>query len=350
MIRTRNTKRVKSGLFAAGFLLAALVALVAIECSDDQKYTEVESECGTGIGYDAGTFSTQSLCNSKCVAMNYGKYAYCPKDGVCVCSDSGTGTIEIEEYAVTVESESDSGKAGDGNYRAGVTVSISAGKAPANRKFRKWTSLSDKVQFVNAGSPKTTFVMPSGAVTVTAHFDDALFTDDSGRSYFTVKIGNRTWMAENLNYDVGGTGSWCYGNVVSNCDKYGRLYNREMADSVCSYSPTPGWRLAAVEDWDSLLLEAGGASAAGKALKSVSGWNDGGNGDDNLGFAALPGGYCSAGTCYGDGAQGYWWGYSEAAGSKEYYRFEIDANNSVQNVKITGVLDRNISVRCVKED
>ena len=137
------------------------------------------------------------------------------------------------------------------------------------------------------------------------------FTDntDDGKTYKTVKIGGQTWMAVNMSKKT--ADSWCYGEggyvssyiegnklkfktlssseIQANCNKYGRLYKWDAAKTVCP----SGWRLPDTADWKRLFTAVGGDSIAGRKLKSTSGWEwDGtsGNGTDDYGFSALPGG------------------------------------------------------------
>ncbi|MDR0331304.1 MAG: fibrobacter succinogenes major paralogous domain-containing protein [Chitinispirillales bacterium] len=155
--------------------------------------------------------------------------------------------------------------------------------------------------------------------------DGGSFTDArDGKKYRTVKIGKQTWMAENLNYKTGV--SWCYDGDESNCKEYGRLYDWGTAVKACP----SGWRLPDTAGWNRLMAAVGGArkfnddgeayyDVAGKKLKSKTGWNDNddgksGNGADEFGFSALPGGgrlYTDNGTFFNAGYYGYWWSATE---------------------------------------
>jgi len=139
------------------------------------------------------------------------------------------------------------------------------------------------------------------------------FTDErDGQTYPTTKIGYQTWMAKNLNYDA--AGSACYNWNSANCDTYGRLYDwATVMAGASSSSSNPsgvrgicpeGWHVPSDAEWASMINLVG--VSAGAKLKSRSGWDNRGNGDDLVGFTALPGGHRTSMFNY-VGRYGYWW-------------------------------------------
>jgi len=174
--------------------------------------------------------------------------------------------------------------------------------------------------------------------------------------YKKVTIGGKTWMAENLNYNA--NGSRCYKNNADSCAKYGRLYNWETAmNGASSSSSNPsrvrgvcpvGWHLPSDEEWDVLMTAVGGSSTAGTKLKARDGWYNNGNGDDNYGFAALPGGGGSSGGDFGSaGDGGYWWSATEGDAYYAWYRGMYYIDEYVGR----GSYDKSylFSVRCVAD-
>ncbi len=201
------------------------------------------------------------------------------------------------------------------------------------------------------------------------------FTDSrDGKTYKTVKIGGQTWTAPNLNYAA--EGSKCYEDKPENCEKYGRLYNWETAKKVCPQ----GWKLPSKEDWETLIKAVGGTvdpdekGKTVKALISTSGWGsyeeDGvkisGNGTDDFGFSAMPGGSWSeewgdseegGGGFWDGGKHGEWWTNSaerDQEGIKTFYitMFGSNSSASVDQDGVHGIrmfiVDYWRSVRCVK--
>ena len=110
------------------------------------------------------------------------------------------------------------------------------------------------------------------------------FTDSrDGQSYKMVKIGEQTWMAENLNYET--SNSYCYLNDTTKCSEFGRYYTWKEAQEACP----SGWHLPDTTEWKTLLEAVGGASVAGEKLKSTSMWQFNA-GTDDFSFTVLPAG------------------------------------------------------------
>jgi uncharacterized protein (TIGR02145 family) len=170
------------------------------------------------------------------------------------------------------------------------------------------------------------------------------FTDGrDGQKYKTVKIGTQTWMAQNINYQTE-SGSWCYNDSASYCKQYGRLYNWKTATTVCP----KGWKLPSNEDWNRLVATAGGWETASQKLKSKSGWNKNGNGTDDYGFSALPGGGRDSDGGFGDaGYGGGWWSASENSVDYAYNRGMYYDDGSV--IEGYGYKSGAFSARCVQD-
>jgi uncharacterized protein (TIGR02145 family) len=190
--------------------------------------------------------------------------------------------------------------------------------------------------------------------------DKNKFTDSrDGKKYKTVTIGSQTWMAENLNFAA--EGSKCYDNKPENCEKYGRLYDWETALKACP----KGWHLHSDNEWIELInflasnkedvrydedVEMGLTYfSAGKYLKSKSGWRDDGNGTDEFGFSALPGGNGSSdGSFFKVGDFGGWWSASECE-DHSYLAYSQDIYSSYDVVRGYSGKSTLLSVRCIQD-
>jgi len=180
------------------------------------------------------------------------------------------------------------------------------------------------------------------------------FTDSrDGQIYRAVVIGNQIWMAENLKYS--GDPSTpsvvpigvCYENSLDSCDKYGRLYSWAEANTLCPAE----FHLPSDDEWAELADFAGDILTAGGKLKSTSGWNNNGtingNGTDEYGFKALPGGRgYSSGVFGAAGNSGAWW---TATGSGAAGAYARGMGNGHAELTRAGQSKENMlfSVRCV---
>jgi uncharacterized protein (TIGR02145 family) len=191
-----------------------------------------------------------------------------------------------------------------------------------------------------------------------------------GRTYKTVIINGKEWMAENLAYlpsvspsSAGSFGLpyyYVYGyegtNVAAakqnaNYTTYGVLYNWSAAKAACP----PGWHLPSDDEWTALTTWLGGESVAGGKMKETgtAHWYSPNTGATNeSGFSALPGGFRHLlGYFYNIGTNGGWWSSTE-----DYILGEIFGARTQQLVYNDIVFYRSgyekvfgFSVRCIKD-
>jgi uncharacterized protein (TIGR02145 family) len=163
-----------------------------------------------------------------------------------------------------------------------------------------------------------------------------LMTDTrDGKTYKTVKIGNQEWMAENLNYYTS-SGSWCYDDKSSNCDKYGRLYDWETAKKVC----LDGWHLPSKSEFETLLNNVGGSGRNAYNALIPSG---------SSGFSALFGSWRGHnGGFRGIGFGGHFW--SSSPEDNEYAWSLYIQNGYVDAYVSSYTRSVGFSVRCIKND
>ena len=174
------------------------------------------------------------------------------------------------------------------------------------------------------------------------------FTDARDKKvYSAVKIGGQTWMAQNLDY--ADKDSKCYDNREENCKKYGRLYSWATALKACP----AGWHLPSDVEWKNLmnLAEDKNTINSSRKLKTTSGWADlkgnSGNGTEDYGFSALPGGYYRSTTSeyWKMNEEGQWWSSEDMDQNDAVYQ-SISQNAMGQYIQ--GKKADLRSIRCVQ--
>ena len=180
-----------------------------------------------------------------------------------------------------------------------------------------------------------------------------------GQKYKTVKIGNQVWMAENLNFKT--EDSYCYEDKDENCTKYGRLYTWDVARKACP----AGWHLPSEDEFDLLTYAVRGKLSTGMMLKSKTGWENGGNGVDSVGFSALPAGFRNDGGRYSGHTTMFWSSTLVDRENAYYMELREDDEDEIEEVifDVSAALEasskqkenvgynsgNSYSVRCVKD-
>jgi uncharacterized protein (TIGR02145 family) len=195
----------------------------------------------------------------------------------------------------------------------------------------------------------------SDLVTIAFIANIDVFDPRDQKTYQAVKIGDQTWMAENLNYSI--SGSYSYDESSGNASTYGRLYDWTTANTVCP----AGWHLPSDAEWRQLevflgmdpkvaLLDWYRGDAEGGMLKAEGTllWESPNAGATNItGFTALPGGYRSPTGVYGGikTHAGFWSSTGNTSGKAIYRALHKDKDKVGRDFYDKGY---GFSVRCVK--
>ncbi|MDC0230408.1 hypothetical protein OAK19_00445 [Aureispira] len=165
---------------------------------------------------------------------------------------------------------------------------------------------------------------------------DSIIDSRDNQIYGVIRLYNQCWMAENLNYDVPGSALI---DMPAPINGHGRLYDWEtLMNGASSSALNPsgvkgicpdGWHVPSHSEWNEMEIELGMPEADtsntgwrgthGLKLKSTSGWNSGGNGNDSTGMNVLPaGGYFS--FLYGQGGNAAFWTSTEFSTTSSWGR------------------------------
>ncbi|PID93538.1 MAG: hypothetical protein CSA95_07190 [Bacteroidetes bacterium] len=273
--------------------------------------------------------------------------------------DFGDGTTSTDQHPVHLY-------AAPGDYTVILSVSNAFG-----------TDMETKVNYIHVENPACPFTV----------------TDVDGNSYRTVLIGDHCWMQENLRVTHYPNGDAI--PYITDNGAWAALEDNNMADAYCYYGDNPnteygalysyaaaiadnwtrdnadgqgicpdGWHLPTDAEWKVLegnvdtKYPVGGlvwddegwrGYDAGAHLKSTTGWNNGGNGDNSSGFTALASGYrgYGSGGSFFAGENGYWWLAEEVSDRRARYRRLFHENRTVYRYHYQ--MSSGFSVRCVRD-
>jgi uncharacterized protein (TIGR02145 family) len=186
-----------------------------------------------------------------------------------------------------------------------------------------------------------------------------LFTGFKSPAQGNIKIGNQTWMSENLNVSTFNNGdpitevknaeewkkafeyglsAWCYyKNDLNNGKKYGKLYNWHAINDPRGLAPA-GWHIPTDGEWTITIDYLGGEIAAGPKLVLFG----------ETGFNGLPSGIRSNnGNFTGIRIENFWWSSTLESSKKVWVR---NLNVLGQLERVAANWDMGLPVRCIKDD
>ena len=291
-----------------------LPLLMLVSCGDDDSgKSPVQSEFGESSSGEVNSSSSdkvtepaegESSSSSKKIALS----SSTPR------SDKKSSSSSSKLSSSSEKSSSSSAKSSSSSDKS------SSSSAKSSSSSEKSSSSSVKSSSSSAKSSSSSLGIPFEIYDCSEHkcvttiylnpnieYGEFLDTRDD-QVYRTVKIGEQTWMAQNLNYKMEGSRCLCQSGCLTNansdslCSVYGRLYTWDAANNACP----PGWRLPSDDKDDkdykilsSYVEENNHGMAVGTSLKAGK--------NDIWGFSGLFSGFRTSIGADTYDHKGYYW-------------------------------------------
>ncbi len=373
-------ERIIPGVY--GHVLAWMAcAFLFVACGDDDSFSPVSKN----RGYDYAYTSAEGLSKTPCNEMREGREAVIGRDKdqyECLFDridsvyiwvgydDTLTAEGRVFHRAESSSSE-ESGSSSSSRYSSSYSSS-SYSSSSSSSSSRAYSSSSDDLydtkKYGGYVKDSYSFAKISREDLLNPDIDYGTLIDErDGQVYKTVVIGNRIWMAENLNF-AGNDDfpyvedeSVCYNYDEANCALLGRLYSRvaAMNSSSCALARycdigdtairgvcPKGWHIPSYAE--AVDLQAFFSSLITEA-RSAETWEIGrsGEGINSSGFSMPASGCLDVGDedFENGGEVGYVWFYTQSP-KMEYLIFKtnhLDIHTGYD-------YDILISVRCVSDD
>ncbi|MEQ8521294.1 MAG: FISUMP domain-containing protein [Vicingaceae bacterium] len=169
----------------------------------------------------------------------------------------------------------------------------------------------------------------------------AEFTDfRDGKKYKTIRIAKQCWMAENLSFRSDLLESYCYDDLPSYCEEYGRLYpwttamNNESKESARGLCPE-GWHVPSDMEWQH-LIDSSGFPPSALLVGGESGFN-----------VPIGGSRYTNGKFFNKGEYAYYWSSTSNSKTTAFDRYFQAKGNSADHYATE--MRHSFSVRCVKD-
>ena len=290
-------------------ILFGLIALTLFACGNYNLEDSIDSDLVSSSSSKKSSSSSKAVLSSSSLTMSKcGNYDYDPATHICKAG-------ELEEISPSSKSSSSKNTSSSSSKE----TSSSSKTVPSSSSLVKLPSSSSETYSSSSSKETKCDKNPQSydpnvyeckpEINSNGIYLKQKPKDSQGNEYEAVQIGSQIWMAENLNLSKGKDGNSigrCFEDKPANCEKFGRMYI--LAEVKC---PT-GYRLPSSADVAKLLKYVDpsykegsegtgfGNNSAGPKLKAKSEWpsdyeGKDGNGTDDYGFNALPGGYCGTG-------------------------------------------------------